>query len=610
MWRIRPACRATIHPARESERSQDDVTSADFNGIVDPRALAAALQAAMAPAGADGAYRGVLSEVRSALPFAFGIAFRLTGDAAEVVGVYPAGMAGVDVGVRWSPLDGPERAMVGSGEPSLDGNVHVEPGDGSPLTRLPGFGMRSVLRVPLFADGRVVGAVALYTYGINAFSARDGIALEQYVRALGPRLAGVTAAAATVDPPVAPAALPQTAARPAPASAPDAPLVPPAPAPVEAPPAPEAAPATPDETGDERLSVLGELVSGVAHELNNPLTTILGYAQLLPSLEGEDFRRAIQTIEQEAQRAGRIVRNLLYFARQHRPRVEPVDLNAVLARVVEVRRYNLEANNIHLATQFGTVPELLGDQYQLEQVFLNLVNNAQQALHPTGGTITITSEATGDVARVMVRDTGPGVPEELVQRIFEPFFTTREVGEGSGLGLSIAYGIVQSHGGRLLAQRPSGGGAEFIVELPLPPRAAPPAVPATPVSDRGAGERVLVVEDEAAVRSLISTVLGTSGYAVRVAESGDEAVRALEESTFDLVISDLRMPGLDGEGLFEQVRARWPLLERRLLFISGDIEADRFAARLREHDVRYLEKPFTAARLLTVVREVLDAAAR
>jgi CheY-like chemotaxis protein len=121
---------------------------------------------------------------------------------------------------------------------------------------------------------------------------------------------------------------------------------------------------------------------------------------------------------------------------------------------------------------------------------------------------------------------------------------------------------------------------------------------------------VLVVEDEAAVRSLISTVLGTSGYAVRAAESGAEAVRALEESTYDLIISDLRMPGLDGEGLFEQVRARWPQLERRLLFISGDIEADRFAARLREHDVRYLEKPFTAARLLVVVREVLDAAAR
>lgn len=575
------------------------MTSADFNGIVDPRALAAALQAAMAPVGADGAYRGVLSEVRSAIPFAFGVVVRLDGDAADVTGVYPAGVAGVDVGVRWSPLDGAERAMVASAEPSLDGNVHVEAGDASPLTRLPGFGMRSVLRVPLFAGSSVVGAVVLYTYGINAFSARDGIALEQYVRALGPRIAGAL--------PAPPPTVEQRAVSAA------SPPVPPLATPSVEPPAAAPVPPASDESGDERLSVLGELVSGVAHELNNPLTTILGYAQLIPSLEGEDFRRAIQTIEEEAQRAGRIVRNLLYFARQHRPRVEPVDLNAVLARVVEVRRYNLEANSIRLVTQFGEVPELLGDQYQLEQVFLNLVNNAQQALQSGGGTITITSETTGDIARVTVRDTGPGVPDELVQRIFEPFFTTREVGEGSGLGLSIAYGIVQSHGGRLLAQRASGGGAEFIVELPLPPRAVAPVAPVAPAtrsSDRGAGERVLVVEDEAAVRSLISTVLGTSGYAVRAAESGAEAVRALEESTYDLIISDLRMPGLDGEGLFEQVRARWPQLERRLLFISGDIEADRFAARLREHDVRYLEKPFTAARLLVVVREVLDAAAR
>lgn len=567
------------------------MTSADFNGIVDPRALAAALQAAMAPIGADGAYRGVLSEVRSAIPFAFGVVLRFDGGAVEVAGVYPAGMAGIDVGVRWSPLDGAERAMVASGEPSLDGNVHAEAGDASPLARLPGFGMRSVLRVPLFAGNSVVGSVSLYTYGINAFSARDGIALDQYVRALGARIAGTPLAA--VEAVAAPLASPA--------------------APVAVPAAETIAPADSAESGDERLSVLGELVSGVAHELNNPLTTILGYAQLIPSLEGEDFRRAIQTIEEEAQRAGRIVRNLLYFARQHRPRVEPVDLNAVLARVVEVRRYNLEANSIRLVSQFGEVPELLGDQYQLEQVFLNLVNNAQQALQSGGGTITITSETTGDVARVTVRDTGPGVPDELVQRIFEPFFTTREVGEGSGLGLSIAYGIVQSHGGRLLAQRASGGGAEFIVELPLPPRAVAPVAPAAPAtrsSGRGAGERVLVVEDEAAVRSLISTVLGTSGYAVRAAESGAEAVCALEESTYDLIISDLRMPGLDGEGLFEQVRARWPQLERRLLFISGDIEADRFAARLREHDVRYLEKPFTAARLLVVVREVLDAAAR
>ena len=209
--------------------------------------------------------------------------------------------------------------------------------------------------------------------------------------------------------------------------------------------------------------MLAELVSGVAHELNNPLTTILGYAQLLPTLEGEDGRRAITTIEQEAQRAGRSVRNLLYFARQHRPRVEPLDLNAVLRRVIDVRLYNFEAGDVRLDVRLAAIPELLSDRYQLEQVFLNLLTNAEQAL-PAGGAITIESSSDGPIARVTITDTGAGITEALAARIFEPFFSTRDIGAGEGLGLSTAYGIVQAHGGRMAAEqapsgRAPGGGA-------------------------------------------------------------------------------------------------------------------------------------------------------
>lgn len=578
------------------------MTAGDPSSLVDPRALAAALQAAMTPSDADGVYRAVLAEVRQALPFAVGVVLRCSQSSTEVVGVYPAPIAGIESGVRWPYLDSAERGILASGEPTLDTELRVSSGDVSPLTRLPAFGLRSALRVPLFAGTLVVGIVELFSYEPAGFTARHGAALEQYVQALGLRLSSTARRVAHIEPTV-PASPPlmTPAARVEPVPAADVSAV-------QAP-ATEMPSVAPGETGADRLSVLGELVSGVAHELNNPLTTILGYAQLLPTLDGEDLRRAISTIEQEAQRAGRIVRNLLYFARQHRPRVEPVDLNGVIQRVVEVRRYSLEANSIRLVTQLTPIPELLGDQYQLEQVFLNLINNAQQAIQSAGGVITVRTEATSEIARVIVRDDGPGVPEEIMERIFEPFFTTREVGEGTGLGLSIAFGIVEAHGGRLLAQRPPTGGAEFVVELPLPPEApAPTAAQRGDGVAAGTGERVLVVEDEAAVRSLISTILGTSGYAVRTAESGSDALETLEADEFDLVISDVRMPGLDGERLFERVQVQWPELTRRLLFISGDIEADRFAAILRERSIRYLEKPFTAAALLRAAREVLDGA--
>jgi signal transduction histidine kinase len=579
------------------------MTAGDPSNAADPRVLTAALQAAMAPAAMDGAYRAVLSEVHSVIPFAFGVVIRIRDGSAEVIGAYPAGMAGADVGVSWRPLDAAERLIAATGAPSLDGNVRAEPGDSGPLSRLPSFGMSSVLRIPLFYDDAIVGAVMLYTHAVNAFTPVDGIALEQYVRALGNRLAAGHASTS-----VAAASGPASAVE-AVAPAPPEPAAPAVPkAEVERVPAEATARLSVPE-GSERLSMLGELVSGVAHELNNPLTTILGYAQMLPSLQGEDLLRAVSTIEQDAQRAGRIVRNLLYFAREHRPRVEPVDLNGVLQRVVEVRRYNLEANNVRIETHFGDIPELLGDQYQLEQVFQNLVTNAQQALQSVGGTVTIESTAVGDVARVVVTDTGPGVPEELEQRIFEPFFTTHEVGEGTGLGLSIAFGIVQTHGGRLLTQRAPGGGAQFIVELPLLPQAAAPAAVArAPEVVRGAGERVLVVEEEAAMRSLVSTILSMSGYAVRTADTGRAALAALEEAPFDIVISDVRMPDLDADGLYEQVRQRWPHLAHRLLFIRGNTEADRFAARLHEQDVRYLEKTFTTGDLLAAVRGVLNGA--
>lgn len=360
----------------------------------------------------------------------------------------------------------------------------------------------------------------------------------------------------------------------------------------------------------ERLAAIGELVSGVAHELNNPLTAILGYAQMLPTLEGSDREQALTTIEQEAMRASRIVRNLLSFARQHRPRVEPVDVNAVLERVVEVRRYNLAMDNVTIVSHLGDVPGLMADEYQLEQVFLHLVNNAHQALQADGGTITLTTGVVGDYARVTVADTGAGIPDDVAPRIFDPFFTTREVGRGSGMGLAIVYGTVTEHGGRVWAERSPSGGAQFVVELPLPgaPTAivdeGPPDVQQRPLEGRG--EHVLVVDDEMSIRMLTREIFGTSGYVVDIAASGEEALERLEEARYDLVIADVRMPGMDDVDLHARIRERWPELLPQLIFITGDTESERTATLLREEGVQHLEKPFHTAQLLRSVREVLD----
>jgi signal transduction histidine kinase/ActR/RegA family two-component response regulator len=566
-------------------------------GEVDQRALAAALRAALEVQPLADLCRAILREVSAAVPLEFAAVLRLSEAGAEVVGLFPGASAGLEVGLRWEALDATERELLRLGEPMLESTIRLAPTDRSPLTRLPAYGVRSVLRVPLFQSGRVVGAVLAYSTRESVFTARHGLTLEASVNVIGRHLSPVS------DPAVLFASAPaeEIPVREAVASVVDHSSN------IERTEAPVALqePARPVDTAPERLSVLGELVSGVAHELNNPLTTILGYAQLLPSLDGDELRHATSTIEQEAQRAGRIVRNLLYSARQHRPRVEPVNINVILERVIEVRRYNLEANGITIEAQLGPVPELLGDQYQLEQVFLNLVTNAQQALGH-GGTIFIVSEQIGDTVRVSVTDTGPGVPEEIVSRIFEPFFTTREVGEGTGLGLSIAYGIVQAHQGRLTAERAAAGGVRFVVELPLPEQVQRPFV-SEPGAERGHGERVLVVEDEPTIRSLVTTILGGSGYAVMSAESGAEALQALHTAVFDLVIADVRMPGMGGEALYATVSQHWPHLRRRLLFISGDVESDRLSELVRAGDVRYLEKPFTAAALLRATRELLDA---
>src|SRR6059058_3265978 len=225
----------------------------------------------------------------------------------------------------------------------------------------------------------------------------------------------------------------------------------------------------------EKLSAVGKLASGVAHEINNPLTTILGQAHLILAhpQATEPVRERARIVTDEAARAARIVQNLLLFARQYPSERRPCSLAAQARRVLELKSYQLQQDNVKVVTEFAPSPYVLGDENALQQVLLNLVQNAHQAMVQIAGPRVLTVRVWPDGASVCleVRDTGPGIPEEAMPRIFDPFFTTKPPGEGSGLGLSVSYGIVGQHGGRLYAENRPEGGAMFVVELPTGERA-------------------------------------------------------------------------------------------------------------------------------------------
>jgi PAS domain S-box-containing protein len=221
----------------------------------------------------------------------------------------------------------------------------------------------------------------------------------------------------------------------------------------------------------EKMAAVGQLVSGVAHEVNNPLTAILGFADLL--MENKDLpesaRKDLRVILQEAQRTKQIVQNLLSFARQMPPQKKPIQLNAILKRTIQLRSYDLQSRGVSVNERFqDALPFVVGDAHQLQQVFLNILNNAYDAVRECaqGARIDVSTSAHDDFVDVSFRDNGHGISEP--DRIFDPFFTTKQVGEGTGLGLSICYGIVKEHGGEILCSNNSDGdgGATFIVRLP------------------------------------------------------------------------------------------------------------------------------------------------
>jgi PAS domain S-box-containing protein len=379
-----------------------------------------------------------------------------------------------------------------------------------------------------------------------------------------------------------------------------------------------------DETRDlyhqllqaEKMAALGQTISGVAHELNNPLATILSWAERLSTRTTLEpaVRRGLETILSESERAARIVRNLLTFARKRQTTRAMVDVNQVARETLALRAYEQRVTNVRVIDALAAgLPQAFADGHQVQQVLLNLIINAEQAMLAANGRGTLVIRTWHDMDRelvvVEINDDGPGIPEELQPKIFDPFFTTKEIGQGTGLGLTVAYAIVQEHGGRIRLESKAGEGASFFVELPVTGvkrPAAPPAlgraVGSGPVAPHAS---ILVVEDETHLARAVADALRDAGYVVEHAADGEDALAIVRTRQHDLVVCDLKMPRVDGRAFFAMLARARPTLARRVIFVTGDVagtEAEQF---FRDSGCRWLEKPFRLGDLLRVVREVL-----
>jgi PAS domain S-box-containing protein len=363
----------------------------------------------------------------------------------------------------------------------------------------------------------------------------------------------------------------------------------------------------------EKLRALGEMLSGVAHELNNPLGAITGFAEMLARREPTEEARLIR---QEAERCSRIVNNLLRFARRRPPEKAMVDVRRILLDALELRAYHFKSKGVTVQHDLAAgLPQTWADESALGQVFLNILNNAEDAVALRGPAGQIRVRAWREERQIFISftDNGSGIPRDQIRQIFDPFFTTKEPGQGTGLGLSVAYGIIQEHRGRITAQSEVGVGTTITVELPvrqedatrLRRRAAPPAAEVAP-----SGRRILVVEDEPSMRKLLRDVLALDRHTVVEAADAPAALGLTERESFDLVITDIKMPHMSGRELYEHLRRRNPALARRVIFITGDMLNPATQEFVRTTDLRVLEKPCTIEQIRREVAGALAATGR
>jgi two-component system NtrC family sensor kinase len=362
------------------------------------------------------------------------------------------------------------------------------------------------------------------------------------------------------------------------------------------------------------MSAIGQLIAGVAHDLNNPLASVVGFADYLVESEKNappHLLEPLRAIQQEAERAASIVRNLLSFARKQDRRRRSQPVGPILEATLLLLRNQLMACKVESTLTIDPgLPDVIVDANQVQQVFVNLINNAAQAIQATGvlGNVWIRASQWLDGVAITFEDDGPGIAESIAPKVFEPFFTTKPDGQGTGLGLSICHGIVTEHGGRItLARRPQGG-ALFRVELPGGTPSESNPVAATP-ADTGR-LRVLVVDDEPHILHYMQATLEAWGHWVELAADGAEGLDRSRTRPFDVIITDIRMARVGGREFFETLRKEKPDLASRVVFSTGDTVRGDTLSFLESLGRPYLHKPFSLAELRSALGIAIDRGKR
>jgi PAS domain S-box-containing protein len=359
----------------------------------------------------------------------------------------------------------------------------------------------------------------------------------------------------------------------------------------------------------EKLAALGSLLAGVAHELNNPLSVVVARAVLLEEQGNPAAQVAALKIRTAAERCARIVRTFLAMARQQQPERGPVAINDVITAALDITAYPVRTSSIEVELALARdIPLIHADADQLHQVLLNLIINAQQSLqdHPGRRRIRVTSsfDAAAEVVRVTVVDNGPGIPAHLRARIFEPYFTTKPTGIGLGVGLAVSLGIVEAHDGTLTVACPAQGGAEFSITLPI--GAIETGTADSPLSLKMDASRrtILVIDDEEEIRETLAEILIAAQHRVVTVASGREALQHMAVEHYDVILTDVRMPDLDGRALYQEIERRWPGRGVRVVFVTGDTLASTLREFVSKSGRPVIEKPFLPSEVRRVVAEL------
>jgi PAS domain S-box-containing protein len=361
-----------------------------------------------------------------------------------------------------------------------------------------------------------------------------------------------------------------------------------------------------------RLATVGQMAAGIAHEINNPLTGVVGFAGLLLKKDvPEDIKQDVNTIYEGARRIASITSRMLLFARQRQPGRTSVNINDIIETTLAMRSYEMKSSNIKVTTELASDPPVtMVDAGQIQQVFLNIILNAEIEMKNAhqGGNLTVKTEKIDNTIRISFKDDGPGIPKKNLERIFEPFFTTREVGEGTGLGLSVSYGIVTQHGGKIYAQSRLGKGATFIVELPIVTEAEQLklAEPAARKKKKVAGGKILVVDDEPTVGDLLNEILSGEGHDVEIVKNGDDALKRLDSEDYDVILLDIKLPGMSGIELYEHIQRTARSLASKVIFITGDVMNADTMVFIKSGQTPYVTKPFDTEQLLKSIERILS----